>query len=76
MGYMLVVVCFFRFVSFCSRLLCVSYAPTALHRLLYGSGSSLCRGLVRYVVSLSIHGVISPISTYRKCMRDNWSACR
>ncbi len=24
------------------------------------------------MVSLSIHSLISPMSTYRRCMRDNW----
>ena len=28
------------------------------------------QGSDRYVVSLSIHGVISLVSTYRRCMRD------
>ena len=83
---MLVVVCcglcigcvmfFCRFVWFCSRLWYSSYVPPALYRLLKGSGSSLCKGSDRQVVSLSIHGVISRVSTYRRCMRDNWSACR
>jgi hypothetical protein len=67
---------FCRFVWFCSRLWYSSSVPPALYRLLYGSGSSLFRGSDRYVVGLSIHGVISPVSTYRRFMRDNWSACR
>ena len=67
---------FFLFVRFCYILWYSSSAPPALFRLLYGSGSSLFRGSDRYVVSVVIYGVISPVSTYRRCMLDNWSACR
>ena len=49
--------CFFT--SFCSG----STLPPALYVLLCGSGSSLLRRPVMYVIRLPIHGVISPVRT-------------
>ena len=50
-----------------------SYVPSALYLLLCGSGFSLLRGSIMYVMSLSIHDVISLVRTYRRCILDNWS---
>jgi hypothetical protein len=48
MGYILFMLCFCRFVKFCSRLCFASFVPPGLHLLLQGSGSSLCSGSDRY----------------------------
>ena len=39
------------------------------------SRSSFCRWFDMYVISLSIHGVLSPVRTYCRCIRDSWSTC-
>ena len=53
-----------------------SFVPPALYVLLCGSGSSLLRGSVMYVMSLSIHDVLSPVRKYRRCIMDSWSTWR
>ena len=53
-----------------------SIVPPALYVLLCGSGSSLWRGSVMYVIGLPIPGVISPVRTYRRCILDIWSTWR
>jgi hypothetical protein len=58
---------------FCSG---ISFVPLELYVILWGSGSSLLRGYVMYVISLSIHGVISLVRTYRRCLPDSWSTWR
>jgi len=50
-----------------------STVPPAMYVLLCGSGSSLLRGSVMYVMRLSIHGVISHVKTYCRCIMDIWS---
>jgi len=64
--------CYAFFTTSCSS----SIVPPALYVLLCGSGSSLLRGSVMPVIRLPIHGVISPMRTYRRCILDNWSTWR
>ena len=72
------VVCFIflLFDVICTSSCSGSTVPLALYVLLCGSGSSLLRGSVMYVIGLPIHGVISPVRTYRRCILDIWSTWR
>jgi len=49
--------------------------PPTLYYVLWGSGSALFKGSERYVIILCIHGVSSPVITYRRCNLESWSAC-
>ena len=76
-GVFILVWCVFPFFDvFCASSCSGISVPPVLYALLKGSGSSILWGSDRFVMSLSIHGAISPVSTHRRCARDISSTWR